>query len=158
MRSCPDSFAISCRKCDTRGNRTSSGNSALPALPLPGLADFDILFALLWLTIAAALLFVLGHHPGGKPLELDAPGLEPAGEVGILQGGAHLLAERQEEAVVQRGKRVPTLPGQQERAHRLLSPEYRERREIAAAFVSGHLDRAPPLDGVSYGGGRGVGG
>ena len=46
----------------------------------------------------AALLLVLLDHPGGEPGQLDGAGLQPAVEIGVLQRGADLLAQRHQEA------------------------------------------------------------
>ena len=42
--------------------------------------------------------------------------LEPAVEVGVLQGGAHLLAQRHEEPLVERGERIARVAHQHQGA------------------------------------------
>ena len=68
----------------------------------------------------AALLLVLLDHAGGEPGQLDRAGLQPAVEVGVLERGADLLAEGDQEAVVERGERVARVAHQHQRADHLL--------------------------------------
>jgi hypothetical protein len=80
-----------------------------------------------------ALLLVLAHHAQRQPLELRAPPLERAVERRRVERGAHLLPQRLQEVLVERGERVARVAGQQQHRggqHRRRRPlgQHRERR------------------------------
>ena len=64
-----------------------------------------------------ALLFVLLDHPRREARELEGARLQAAVEVRVLQRGAHLLAQRDQKPVVERGERVAGVAHEHERAH-----------------------------------------
>jgi hypothetical protein len=94
-----------------------------------------------------ALVLVLRDHPGGEPRQLDGAGLEPGVEIGVLERGAHLLAQGDEEPVVQSRERVARVAHQHERADDFVAPEERKRRRVGVrgpgcAPRAGHLRAA----------------
>ena len=96
----------------------------------------------------AALFLVLLHHAGGEPGQLDRARLEARGEVAVLERGAHLLAEGDEEAVVERGERIAGVAHEHQRADDRLAPEQRQHRGVGEcggpglAPVAGDLRQA----------------
>ena len=110
----------------------------------------------------AALLLVLLDHARGEPRQLDRARLQAGGEVSVLERGAHLLAQRHEEAVVERGERIARVAHEHERADDRIAPEQRqhggvgERGGAGLAPVAGHLRQAGLVRAREDGGGRGV--
>ena len=65
----------------------------------------------------SALVFVLLDHPRREAAQLDGARLQAAVEVRVLQRRAHLLAQRDQKPVVERGERVAGVAHEHERAH-----------------------------------------
>ena len=80
------------------------------------------------------LLLVLLDHPRGEARQLDGAGLQPAVEIRVLQRRPDLLAERHQEAVVERGERIAGVAHQDERADHRLVPEQRQHRGVGVAL------------------------
>ena len=77
-----------------------------------------------------ALLLVLLDHAGRQAGQLDGAGLEPGVEVGVLQRRADLLAQRDQEPVVERGERIARVADQHQRADHLVPPKQRQHRRV----------------------------
>ena len=105
------------------------------------------------------------HHAGGEPGQLDGAVVQPGVEVGVLQRGAHLLAQGDEKPVVERGERIARVAHQHQGADHVLASEQRQHRGVGKcgraglAPVTGELRpaglaaraRAPRRGGVERG-------
>ena len=71
---------------------------------------------------------MLLDHAGGESRQLDCPGLQAAVQIGVLQRGAYLVTEREQELVVQSGERISRVPNQ----HRAMTASARKIGNTAA--------------------------
>ena len=94
---------------------------------------------------AAALLLVLLDHSGGQPAELEGAVVQPSVEVGVLERGSHLLSERHEEPVVERGEGIARVAHEHQRPDDFLAAKERQhgrvrkRRRTGLTPVTGDL-------------------
>src|SRR3954471_17197413 len=73
---------------------------------------------------------MLLHHAAGQASQLQTPCLQAGVEVGVLEGGSHLMAQRQQEFFVQCCKWIAGLAHQSQGSDYSLAPQNRQNRSI----------------------------
>ena len=91
----------------------------------------------------APLLLVLLDHTRGEPFEVLGPGLEPRGQLDAVERGADLLADGDENPVIERGERRRDL-GAGDQHHRMGALVHREHGEEGIACRPARAVRSSP--------------
>jgi hypothetical protein len=72
---------------------------------------------------ALAVFLMLLDHPHREPLEVGGPGLEPTGQIRVLECRADLLADSDQDAVIKRGEWGGGVSHDHQRTRRSRPPE-----------------------------------